>query len=67
MIAKLVLFVRFIIAISFIVIGVLNLVYRNYFQLPDIQAYGFSILLFVYGLFRIYRAYRSSDDIFIEK
>lgn len=55
------------IAISFIVLGVCVLYYKSYTRLTDIQSYAFSALLFIYGLFRIYRAYKSSDDIFVEK
>jgi hypothetical protein len=61
------LIIRLFIAISFIVLGGCVLYFQQYTWLSDLQAYSFAGLLFIYGLFRIYRAVKRSDDVFIEE
>lgn len=59
--------IRLLIAICFLILSCCVLRYKSYTWLEDWQAYGFAGLLFIYGLFRIYRAIKRSDDIFAEK
>lgn len=64
---KFVFYLRMFMAICFLILSGCVLYYKHLTKLHDWQAYSFAGLLFVYGLFRIYRAYKFSDDIFVEK
>ena len=61
--SKLIFFFRLLIALCFIVLAVAIYLYRNVTQLSEIQTYAFSGLLFIYGLFRVYRAFKAAEDI----
>lgn len=61
---KLILFFRMAIAISFVLLAVVIFIYREYTQLTDVQSYLFSGLLFLYGIFRVYRAYQAAENIY---
>lgn len=60
--SKLIFFFRLFISICFIVLAGVVFVYRNVTQLTDTQTYGFSALLLIYGIFRVYRAFKSSEN-----
>jgi len=59
--SKLIFFFRLFIAICFIALAAVMLKYRTVTQLSDIQTYAFSALLLIYGVFRVYRAYKASE------
>jgi uncharacterized membrane protein HdeD (DUF308 family) len=59
---KLIFFFRLFISICFIVLAGVVFMYPNVTQLTDSQTYGFSALLFIYGIFRVYRAFKSSEN-----
>ena len=61
--SKLIFFFRLFIASCFIVLAVVIYLYRNVTQLSEIQTYAFSGLLFIYGLFRVYRAFKAAEDV----
>lgn len=60
--SKLIFFFRLFISICFIVLAGVIFVYRNVTQLTDTQTYGFSALLLIYGIFRVYRAFKFSEN-----
>lgn len=64
---KFVMIFRMFMAICLVVLSGCVIYFKDYSSLTDVQTYAFSGLLFVYGLFRVYRAYKASDDIFVEK
>lgn len=64
---KFVLAIRYMMAVSFMVMAGCVIAYKEKTQLSEFQTYSFAILLFVYGCFRVYRASKFSDDIFREK
>ncbi len=58
---------RLFIALCFIVLAGCVLYFQDYTWLVDWQAYGFAGLLFIYGLFRVYRAVKGSDNVIVEE
>lgn len=60
-------YLRVFMAACFIVLAGCMLYYRAWTQLSDLQTYLFSALLLIYGIFRLYRAFNYSDDVFQEK
>lgn len=65
--AHLTLIFRFLIAICFYIMAYGVWYTRHISQLSMTQIYSFIALLIIYGTFRVYRAIKKSDDIFIEK
>ena len=61
--SKLIFFFRLFIALCFIVLAVAIYLYRNVTQLSEIQTYAFVGLLCMYGLFRVYRAFKAAEDV----
>lgn len=61
--SKLIFFFRLFIALCFIALAVVIYLYRNVTQLSEVQTYAFAGLLCIYGLFRVYRALKASEDI----
>ncbi len=64
---KFVFAVRLFMAVCFIILATCIWFFRDKTQLTLTQTYAFVTLLTLYGLFRIYRAVKKSDDIFVEK
>lgn len=64
---KFVFYLRIFMALCFIAMAGCTIYFKDKTQLSDTQTYLFAALLLVYGIFRIYRAYKFSDDIFVEK
>lgn len=61
--SRVVFFFRFAIALSFLAASVAVYFYRNLLELSPMQIYAFSGLLFIYGLFRVHRAYRAAENV----
>jgi hypothetical protein len=64
---KIAFYLRMFMAFCFILASISVLYYRESSQLSAMQTYAFSGLLFVYGVFRVVRAYKSWDDIIVEE
>lgn len=61
--SKLIFFFRLFIALCFVALAVVIFLYRGITQLSEIQTYAFSALLFIYGIFRVYRAFKGGEDV----
>lgn len=61
---KLIFLFRFLIAIGFIILSIVIYFYRDVTGLSPTQTYIFSALLAVYGLFRVYRAYKAAENFY---
>ncbi|MFY7861227.1 MAG: hypothetical protein ACOVP5_03295 [Chitinophagales bacterium] len=64
---KIAFYLRMFMAFCFILASISVLYYRESTHLSDMQTYAFSSLLFVYGVFRVVRAYKTWDDIIVEE
>lgn len=61
--SRIVFIFRFAIALGFIGMALAVYWFRQDTGLSNFQTYIFSVLLFIYGLFRVYRAYRAAEDV----
>jgi len=61
--SKLIFYFRLLIALCFIALAVAIYIYKQSTQLSEVQTYAFSTLLFIYGIFRVYRAFISKEDV----
>lgn len=67
MISKLVFGIRVFMAFCFLILAFVMVYFRDRTGLSNVQTMAFAALLTIYGIFRIYRALKKSDDVFIEK
>lgn len=61
--SKLIFFFRLFIALCFIALAIAIYLYRNVTQLSEMQTYAFGGLLCIYGLFRVYRAFKAVENV----
>lgn len=61
--SRFIFFFRFAIALGFLGLAIAIYVYRDMTGLSLMQTYTFSALLVIYGLFRVYRAYKAGEDV----